>query len=321
MPIQNVKVASSAIGRDELPPLDLLRSFEASARHLSFTLAAQELFLTQSAVSRQIQQMESWLGVALFERRHRALVLTEAGAVMQRAAVDALERLRDATARVRAAPALRQVAMTCTPGFASLWLIPRLARFTEQHPDVDVRISATLELLDLERSQLDLAVRFCPTEDGHGQPLFEEWVVPMCSPRLADNSANPLLQPADLVRHTLLAVDQHPGMPLTVEWEPWARLMGVSEVRMKNTVRFTQYADAVAAAMQGQGVVIGRLPLLAELVDSGRLVTPFGSCAASQRGYYVVPSARGAVNPDAQDFVRWLRSEAEAALAPQAAMA
>jgi LysR family glycine cleavage system transcriptional activator len=109
-------------------------------------------------------------------------------------------------------------------------------------------------------------------------------------------------------------------MPLTVEWEPWARLMGVSEVRMKNTVRFTQYADAVSAATQGQGVVIGRLPLLAELVASGRLVTPFGSCASSQRGYYVVPSARGAVNPDAQDFVRWLRREAETALSPHNAL-
>lgn len=319
MPIQNVKAASAAIGREELPPLDLLRSFEASARHLSFTLAAQEIFLTQSAVSRQIQQMEAWLGVALFERRHRALVLTEAGTIMQRAAVDALERLRDATARVRAVPVPRQVALTCTPGFASLWLIPRLARFTERHPDVDVRISATLELLDLDRSQLDLGVRFCPTEDGQGKPLFEEWVVPMCSPGLARNPANPLLQPGDLVRHTLLAVDPHANMPLTGEWDPWARLMGVSEVRMKNTVRFTQYADAVAAAMQGQGVVIGRLPLLAELVASGRLVTPFGSCAASQRGYYVVPSLRGAANPDAQDFVRWLRSEAKSALSPAGA--
>ncbi len=318
MPNQNVKTAASAIGREELPPLDLLRSFEASARHLSFTLAARELYLTQSAVSRQIQQMEAWLGVALFERRHRALVLTEAGSVLQRATVDALERLRDATARVRAVSTLRQVALTCTPGFASLWLIPRLARFTAQHPDVDVRISATLELLDLDRSQIDLAVRFCPTEDGHGPPLFEEWVVPMCSPGLAASSANPLTEPADLVRHTLLAVDLPQGLSLTMEWEPWARLMGVSELRMKNTVRFTQYADAVSAAMQGQGVVIGRLPLLAELVDSGRLVTPFGSCASSQRAYYVVSGMRGGANPDAQDFVRWLRREAETALAPQA---
>src|SRR5688572_18092841 len=111
----------------DLPPLELLRSFEAAARVLSFTRAAQELHLTQSAVSRQIQQLEESLGVLLFERRHRAIVLTEAGRILQRAAVECLERLRDATARLRAVPAPRQVAMTCTPGFASLWLIPRLA--------------------------------------------------------------------------------------------------------------------------------------------------------------------------------------------------
>src|SRR3954467_9649098 len=117
-----IPASAPVIGRDELPPLDLLRSFEAAARHLSFTLAAQELYLTQSAVSRQIQQMEASLGVPLFERRHRALVLTDAGRVMQRAVIDCLERLRDATSRVRATAAMRQVSLTCTPGFASLWL-------------------------------------------------------------------------------------------------------------------------------------------------------------------------------------------------------
>jgi LysR family transcriptional regulator, glycine cleavage system transcriptional activator len=299
------------IARADLPPLDLLRSFEAAARHLSFTLAAQELFLTQSAVSRQIQQVEANLGVALFQRRHRALELTEAGQLLQRAVVDCLERLRDVTARVRATTALRQVSMTCTPGFASLWLIPRLARFTADHPAVDVRISATMELLDLERTQVDLAVRFCPIQAGSGAPLFEESVVPVCAPRLVSRRPHPLKEPADLAQHTLLAVDMPQGMALTVDWEPWIRVMGLTEVRMKNSVRFTQYADAIAAAVAGQGVAIGRLPLLAELLQSKRLVAPFGGNAASQRGYYVVMSERGARNAAAQDFVNWLRAEAE----------
>ncbi|AMO21696.1 LysR family transcriptional regulator [Ramlibacter tataouinensis] len=298
--------------RSDLPALDLLRSFEAAARHLSFTLAGQELFLTQSAVSRQIQQLEASVGVPLFERRHRALLLTEAGLVMQRAVVDSLERLRDATSRVRARAAMRQVAITCTPGFASLWLIPRLARFTAQHPLVDVRISATLEVLDLRRAQVDLAVRFCPIRDGDGAPLFEETVLPMCSPRLLAQRSPPLKKPADLQHHTLLAVDMPQGMALTVDWEPWFSLMGLAELRPKNTLRFTQYADAVAAAVAGQGVVIGRLPLLAEILRDKRLAAPFGG-AASQRGYYVVLSGSGARNPDAQDFVRWLRVEAETA--------
>src|SRR5882724_3450082 len=120
--------------------LDLLHTFETTARHLSFTEAGKELFLSQSAVSRQIQQLEESLGVALYERRHRALALTEAGRVMQRAVDDSLERLRDAAARVRPSAAMRQVAITCTPGFASFWLIPRLASFTASHPQVDVRL-------------------------------------------------------------------------------------------------------------------------------------------------------------------------------------
>ena len=300
------------IPRDRLPPLDLLRSFDAAARHLSFTLAGQELFLTQSAVSRQIQQVEASLGVPLFERRHRALALTDAGRVLQRAVTDCMERLRDAASLVRATSKVRQVSMTCTPGLASLWLIPRLARFTADHPAVDVRISATLELLDLERHQVDLAVRFCPFSDGLGEPLFEETVVPVCLPSLAASKTNPLRKPSDLANHTLLAVDMPQGMALTVEWEPWIQLMGLGALRMKNTVRFTTYADAIGAAVAGQGVAIGRIPLLNEMLCDRRLVMPFSKGAASQRAYYVVSSERGKANADAQDFVRWLREESEA---------
>lgn len=306
MRLENAKPLSATA---DLPPLELLRSFEAAARTLSFTQAAGELFLTQSAISRQIQQLESSLGVMLFERRHRALALTEPGRVFQRAVVESLERLRDAAARIRAVPVLRQVALTTTPGFASLWLIPRLARFTADHPMVDVRISATLEVLDLERSRLDVAVRFVPIERGTGPTLFEESVMPLCAPRIAAA----LHAPGDLVEQTLLTVDMpnHAEAP-TVDWEPWLEVMGLTDLRMKNTMRFTQYPDAVAAAVAGHGVVIGRLPLLRELVRTGQLVAPFGEGAASRRGYFIETSRRAAANPDAQDFVRWLRAEAEA---------
>lgn len=309
---QAVPTVVSGFDRSELPRLELLRSFEAAARTLSFTLAARELFLTQSAVSRQIQQIEDGLGVRLFERRHRALELTEAGRVLQRAVVDSLDRLREATLRIRATSQPRQVSVTTTPGFASLWLIPRLAGFGADHPQVDVRISATLEVLDLDRSQIDLAVRFCPIRDGVGRPLFAESVLPVCAPQLAGNPANPLRTPADLIRHTLLAVDMPHGTALTVDWAPWIKVMGLSELRMKNTMRFTLYADAIAAAVAGQGVAIGRLPLLDELLRDGRLVAPFQGEAASQRGYFVAMASRAADNPDAQTFVRWLAAEAEA---------
>lgn len=308
-------ITGQAITRQDLPRLDLLRSFEAAARTLSFTLAAQELFLTQSAVSRQIQQMEADLGVPLFERRHRALDLTEAGRTLQRAVVDCLERLRDATALLHASTPLRHVAVTTTPGFASLWLIPRLARFTANHPQVDVRVSATLDVQDLQRNQLDLAVRFCATKDAAdedlGAPLFEETVLPVCSPRLLANRANPLKKPADLANHTLLTVDGNRGMAFTEDWEPWMRVMGLPGLRPKNTLRFTLWADAIGAAVAGQGVALGRFPLLNEMLHDRRLVTPFKGAAASHRAYFVALGARAANNPDAQDFANWLRAEAQ----------
>jgi len=317
MQIGNVKPPGAGTGpRSRQLRLDLLHTFEAAARHLSFTEAGAELFLSQSAVSRQIQQLEASLGAPLFERRHRALALTEAGRVMQRAVDDSLERLRDAAARVRPATTLRRVAITCTGGFASLWLIPRLARFTASHPQVDVRISATSELLDLERHQIDVAVRFAPAAGGQGPLLFEEEVQPMCSPQLLRDPRKPLAEPADLEHHTLLAVDMPQGEALTVDWEPWLRVMGLQEVHMAQTLRFTQYADAVGAAVAGQGVVIGRLPLLADLVKDGRLVAPFRGRAYSRRGYFVLVAPHAAGNAAAQDFVRWLVSEAEQAQSP-----
>jgi DNA-binding transcriptional LysR family regulator len=304
----------AALPRSRQLRLDLLHTFEAAARHLSFTSAGAELALSQPAVSRQIQQLEDSLGSALFERRHRSLALTDAGRIMQRAVDDSLERLRDAASRVRTTSATRQVAITCTPGFASFWLIPRLARFTASHPEVDVRISATLAIVDLDRGNVDLAVRFVPIGEGRGPQLFEEVVQPMCAPSLLRDASRPLRTPADLDRHTLLTVDMQDA-PSTVDWQPWLQLMRLDDVRMAHTMRFTQYGEAVAAAVAGQGVVIGRLPLLADLVRERRLVAPFRTPAASQRAYFLTLAPQAARNPDAQAFMAWLQAEGAAAQA------
>lgn len=292
--------------------LDLLHSFEAAARLLSFTAAGQALSLSQSAVSRQIQQLEDNLGTPLFERRHRALALTEAGRVLQRAVEDSLARLDDAAARIRPVATPRDVAITCTPGFASFWLIPRLARFTAAHPGVDVRISATLEVLDLARSRVDVAVRFVPTAHGRGPLLFEESVVPLCARSLLADPSRPLRAPSDLHRHTLLTVDYSPASSPTLDWEPWLQLMAVPDVRPASTLRFSQYAEAVAAAVAGQGIVIGRLPLLADLVKRRQLVAPFGGRAASRRGYFLELAPHAQANAHARDLAAWLLAEASA---------
>jgi DNA-binding transcriptional LysR family regulator len=309
--MQKRNANAAGLPRSQQLRLDLLHTFECAARHLSFTRAGEELFLSQSAVSRQVQQLEDSIGAPLFERRHRSLALTDAGSIMRRAVEDSLERLRDAAARVRSTAGRQHVTLTCTPGFASFWLIPRLARFTATHPEVDVRISATPELVDLARGSVDLAVRFVPSAQGHGPLLFEEEVQPMCAPALLRDTGRPLRSAQDLEQHTLLTVEMRDA-PLTADWEPWLRLMGLEAVHMAHTLRFTQYGEAVAAAVGGQGVVIGRLPLLADLLRQKKLVAPFRSPAASRRGYFVTVAPHAVHNPSARAFADWLVAEAAA---------
>src|SRR6476619_4294060 len=190
--------------RNALPALDLLVGFEAAARHLSFTKAGDELFLTQSAVSRQIKELEDQLGVELFQRRHRALALTDAGKSFYASAAQVLHTMRAANDRLRAQAGKKGLSVTTTHSFAALWLIPRLAGFTRSHPGVDVRIMADTRVQDLDRDGLDLAIRHGPASlAGSGAvKLFGEKVFPVCSPKLLKKL--PLKKPADLKNHVLL---------------------------------------------------------------------------------------------------------------------
>jgi LysR family glycine cleavage system transcriptional activator len=165
--------------------------------------------------------------------------------------------------------------------------------------------------VNLERSHIDVAVRFCDIAQGRGTPLFEETVLPVCAPRLLQDAKRPLRVPADLAQHTLLVMEGHHGMPPMADWAPWLELMRLGSLRGTNTLRFSNYNDAVAAALAGQGVAIGRLPLVASLLRDGQLVTPFDGSGHSQRGYFVAAAPQAASNADAQDFIAWLHAEAQ----------
>lgn len=299
--------------RFQLPPLDLIQGFEAAARTLSFTKAAAELNVTQSAVSRQIRALEESLGVALFERRTRALLLTAEGRRLQKTAEDVLSILQEATNRIRAEANTRHLTVSTTAGFASLWLIPRLKRFTNLHPDVDVRISASYKAADVERGQVDVAVRYTRIEAAPAGAvcLFGEEVMPVCSPGLVQDSARTLTRLQDLANHTLLHLDSAEGF---LDWETWLVAEGLADLRTAGALRFDNYEQIVRAALDGQGVALGIRRFVQHLIDGGQLTVPFGSTMSGQRAYFMLrsPTSRGAAHVD--DFIAWLKTEAETAV-------
>ena len=298
--------------RYDLPHLAFFQGFEAAARTLSFTKAAEELFITQSAVSRQIKALEDHLGLKLFERRPRSLTLTENGQALYRIATDVLDRLQAATDRLKAETRARQLSITTTTGFASLWLIPRLRRFTSLHPDIDVRISATTDALNLERSLIDLAIRYCKPDsvpEGAAK-LFGEEMIPMCSRALVRDKAHPLKRPQDLANHTLLHFDYAGAEIMYMDWGTWLTALGIGELRPAGALHFSQYEQMIQAAISGQGVALGRQPLLNDLIASGALVAPFKQTLVGSRAYFIIESRFAAGKPHVREFAQWLLAEA-----------
>jgi LysR family glycine cleavage system transcriptional activator len=297
--------------RYQLPPLDLLEAFEAAARHLSFTRAAAELSLTQSAVSRQIAALEDRLNVPLFQRLHRALRLTDAGQQLLATTAAVLQQLHGVTEQLRQVQRQKTVIVTTTPGFAGLWLIPRLSTFTATHADVDVRISAGLNLVNLERDGVDVAVRYGPVAAAGGQAtrLFGEVMTPVCSPALRKQSAKPLKRPQDLQHHTLLHTDTHGNAQLP-DWALWLRAMQIEHIKPAGALHFSDYDQMMNAAVRGQGVALGRFPLTAGLIKERKLVAPFSHSMASPMGYHLLRSEASARKPEVDEFVAWLLDEA-----------
>jgi LysR family glycine cleavage system transcriptional activator len=297
-----------------LPPLDLLRGFDAAARHLSFTRAAAELFLTQSAVSRQIQALEAFVGVALFVRRHKALALTDAGEAYHRSISQALDQIREATRRLRETRKGHVLTVTTTVSFAALWLVPRLARFRKDHPHVDVRITATHEVVDLEREGVDVAIRDCPLAKAPPGSVFlvGEHLAPVCSPdyaRSAGRAKRPLDHPGDLRHHVLLNLHDASRRWPWLSWAPWFESMGVEDPTPAGTLTFDQYDQVIQAALLGQGVALGRMTLVGQHLRAKRLVALFGRQQRIARGFHAIFARDAGDRPDARRFVDWLRGE------------
>ena len=299
--------------RPRLPSLDLLNGFEAAARLLSFTKAGEELHLSQSAVSRQMQELEAQLGVPLFERRHRALALTEAGQAMHAASAQVLSTMRTVTDRLREGRSRRTLSVTTTQAFASLWLIPHLAGFTRTHPHLDVRISAETRVLDLERDGLDLAIRHGPPTlvGPNAVRLFGERVFPVCSPKLLNDKARPLREPKDLRHHVLLQYDDPDGRHPWMHWKTWLEIERLTDLRPAGSLVFSGYDQIIPSAIAGHGVALGRSPLVREALASGELVAPFKRSADPARAYYAIVSKNAGGRPEVADFVAWLKEEAK----------
>ncbi len=295
-----------------LPSLDFLKGFEAAGRLLSFTRAAEEIFVTQSALSRQIQALEAALGVALFVRRHRALALTAAGQAYHREIAALLGALAAATQTVRGVTRGPGLTLSTTVSFASLWIIPRLSSFRARCPDVEVFVSADDRLVDLARGEVDVAIRYLPAESvpEGAVRLFGERMMPVASPSLLRRPGERLARPSDLAGHVLLHLDDPDGVMPWLDWRAWLAANGEAGLKPAGSLRFKLYDQVIQAALGGQGVALGRVPLVSGLLRAGKLVAPFAKRYESTRGYFAVVAPHARERADVAAFVEWARSEA-----------
>jgi LysR family glycine cleavage system transcriptional activator len=293
-----------------LPPLNALRAFEASARHLSFTKAADELRVTQAAVSHQIKFLEETLGIQLFRRYNRRLELTRAGQGYLPPLRDAFDMMALATRRLRPDSESGQLKVSTLQSFATKWLVPRLARFQERHPDIDPMISTSQRLVDLEAEEVDVAIRVGRgVYPGlHSVPLMNDLAFPVCSPRLLDGP-KPLRQPADLTHHVLLhdfSVSRDGDAP---DWRNWLKGAQVTGVDAEKGPSYNDTALALQAATAGQGIALARRSLVLDDLKAGILVCPFGPEMPTRFSWFFVCAPSSAEHLKVREFLRWLQEE------------
>ncbi len=302
-----------------MPPLNALRAFDAAARHLSFTKAAKELFVTQAAISHQVKGLERHLGFPLFRRMNRRLMLSDAGQAYLPALREAFDKIEAATQRLYADEEGGSLRVSCLPSFAAKWLLPRLGRFSERQPDIDVLVSASDTLVDFNQEQIDIAIRHGPGKYPglRVDLLMDDEVLPVCSPRLLAGP-KPLKEAADLKHHVLLHDDMGRQDHSYQDWTTWLQAVGVKGVKSTRGPAFSHSNMVIQAAIDGQGIALGRRSLTGDDLAAGRLVSPFGPVVPARFSYWVVAPLSSADRPKVRHFREWLLEEAKAGESPQA---
>ncbi len=289
-----------------LPPLNALPDFEAAARHLSFTKAAEELHVTHGAVSRQVKSLEDYLGLSLFRRFNRALRLTDEGQAYARSVRELLDSLAEETRQLRAPKEASGLTVSTTYSFTSGWLVPRLGRFRAFHPEIDVRLQANDQVSDFARENVDLAIRY---GRGHypglaAMRLMGDDYAPVSSPALL-KGRHPLKKPSDLRHHVLLHEEG-----TEVDWRMWLMAAGVDGIDASRGPIFSHSAMATQAAIRGEGVALGRTALIEEELAAGQLVCLFDLRLKAEMAYYIICPPRSLERPKVRAFRDWMLAEA-----------
>lgn len=293
-----------------LASLDLIRGFVAVGRRMSITLAAQDLCLTQSAVSRQIAALEETLGLSLFHRGYRSIAFTPEGERLFRTADSAVQQLQEALEALTQGAARQPVTITASIGVAALWLLPRLGALQQRHPDIDLRVAATDKVLDLRAEGIDLAIRYASARSASPASirLFDEAIVPVAHPSLRIAK----LDAATLARHVLLEFDG-PRRPM-LRWADHLGALGLADARPRGVLRFNQYDQVVQAALAGRGLALGRHALVEPMLADGRLATIGKNGASRASGYaYFLDQADDVPRDDVRAVIDWICEECGAA--------
>lgn len=298
------------MGKYLLPSLSQLHTFEAVSRRMSFTAAADELCLTQSAVSRQVKSLETELGCTLFLRKHRAIEMTAEGRQLFDAVTRGLDEIGRAVSELRASVRMSQITVAASVAFSYYWLMPRLERFSERYPEIDLRILATDQRIDLAVEDADVAVLYGEAERQGiiTRRLFAERIYPVCSPGwLKDHPG--LLRPADLLDQTLLHLEGGGNIWGAVDWQVWLAEQGVTGKPVRRGIRLNSYPMVLQAAEAGRGVALGWSYITDEMLRTDRLICPFDLPLETGSSYYIGASEEKAAHPAVAAFLQWIMEE------------